>query len=54
MNTSKLVLKINLANLKAERDRIDVDKLKTVPTDLRKLSNLVNNDVVKKKLCMIN
>ena len=54
MNTSKLVPKINLANLKAERDQIDVDKLKTVPTDLRKLSNLVNNDVVKKKLCMIN
>ena len=53
MNTSKLVLKTNLANLKAERDQIDVDKL-TVPTDLRKLSNLVNNDVVKKKLCMIN
>ena len=29
MNTSKLVLKKNLANLKAERDQIDVDKLKT-------------------------
>ena len=27
--------------------KIDVDKLKTVPTNLSKLSNLVNKDVVK-------
>ena len=27
---------------------IDVDKLKTTPTDLAKLSNVVKNDVVKK------
>ena len=31
---------------KAEIDKIDVDKLKTVPVDLSKLSNAVNNDVV--------
>ena len=48
IDTSKLVLKLYLANLKAEVDKIDVDKLKTVPVDLSKLSNVVNNDVVRK------
>ena len=41
-------LKSNLANLKTEVDKIDADKLKTVPVDLAKLSNVVKNDVVKK------
>ena len=50
---SKLALKSNLANLKSEVDKIDKDKLKAVPVDLSKLSNVVNNGVVK-KLCMIN
>ena len=40
--------KTNLATLKTEVDKIDVDKLKTVPVDLAKLGNVVNNDVVKK------
>ena len=35
-------------------NKIDVDKLKTVPVDLGKLSNVGNNEVVKKKQCMIN
>ena len=48
IHTSKLALKSKLAGLKAVIDRIDVDKLKTVPIDLRKLSKVVNNDVVKK------
>ena len=34
-------------------DEIDVDKLKTVPFNLSKLRNVVNNDAVKKP-CMIN
>ena len=34
-----------MASLKAE---VDVDRLKTVTVDLSKLSNIVNNDVVKK------
>ena len=34
--------------LKTEVDKIDVDKLKTVPDDLAKLSNFVKNEVVKK------
>ena len=40
-------LKLNLANLKTEVDKIDADKLKTVPVDLAKLSNMFQNDVVK-------
>ena len=40
--------KTNLATLKTEVDKIDVNKLKTTPTDLDRLSNLVKNDVVKK------
>ena len=41
-------LKTNLANLKSEVDKLDIDKLKPVPTDLSKLSDVVKNDVVKK------
>ena len=48
IDTSKLALKSNLANLKAEIDTIDADKLKIVPIDLSKLSNVVDNDIVKK------
>ena len=48
LDTSKLALKSNLANLTAEVDKIDLDKSNTVPVDLSKLSNVVNNDVVKK------
>ena len=40
--------KTSLAALKTEIDEIDTDKLKTVPADLAKLSNVVKNDVVKK------
>ena len=39
---------LKLAALKSELDEIDVDKLKTVPNDLAKLSNVVKNDVIKK------
>ena len=40
--------KTNLAALKTEVDKIDTDKLKTVPVDLAKLTNAVENDLVKK------
>ena len=40
--------KTNLAALKSEVDKIEADKLKTVPVDLAKLSNVVKNEVVKK------
>ena len=53
VDTSKLASKSDLASLKAKVDQIDVDKLKTVPVELRKLSNVVNNDVAK-KMCIIN
>ena len=45
---SSFASKTNLAALKTEVDKIDVDKLKTVPIDLAKLCNLVKNDAVKK------
>ena len=45
---SSFASKTNLAALKAEVDKIDVDQIKTVPDDLAKLSNVVKNKVVKK------
>ena len=48
VDVSSFSSKTNLAALKTEVDKIDVDKLKTVPVDLGKLSNVVNNDIVKK------
>ena len=48
IDASNLALKLNLAKSKAETDKIDIGKLKLVPTDLNKLSNVVNNDAVKK------
>ena len=53
VDTSIFVLKTNLANLKTEVDKSDIDKLAPVPVDLSILSNVVNNDVVK-KLRIIN
>ena len=46
-DVSSFASKPNLAALTTEVDKIDVDKLKTVPVDLAKLRNVVNNDVVK-------
>ena len=40
--------KTNLSASKTKVDKIDVDKLKTVPDDLAKLSYVVKNEVVKK------
>ena len=48
VDVSSFASKANLAALKTEVDKIDVDKLKTTPADLSKLSNVVKNDVVKK------
>ena len=47
-DTSSLALKTNLANLKTEVDKLDIDKLVPVPTDLSNLSNVIKNDVIKK------
>ena len=48
VDTSGFALKTNLSILKTKVDKLDIDKLVPVPTDLSKLSNLVKNDVVKK------
>ena len=48
VNTSNFALKTNLASLKTEVDKLDIDKLAPVPVDLSKLSDVVKNDVVKK------
>ena len=53
VDTSGFSLKTNLASLKTEVDKLDINKLVPVPVDLRKLSDVVKNDVVK-KLNMIN
>ena len=48
VDVSNYASKTNLAALKTEVDKIDIDKLKTVPTDSAKLSNVVKDNVVKK------
>ena len=48
VDTSSFASKTNLAALKSEVDKIDIDKLKTGPTVLAKLTNAVENDLVKK------
>ena len=48
VDTSNLAAKSDLAGLKAEVDKTDIDQLKTFPVDLRKLSKVVNNGVIKK------
>ena len=48
VDTSSFALKTNLANLKTEVNKLDIDKLAPVPPDLSKLSYVVKNDVVKK------
>ena len=53
IDTSSFALKSNLANLKTEVNKLDINKLAPVPTDLSKLSNVVKNGVVK-KLYMIS
>ena len=48
LDTSSFALKTDLANLRTEVDKFDIDKLVPIPADLSKLSNAVKNDVVKK------
>ena len=48
VDTSSFALKTNLANLKTEVDKLDIDKSVPVPVDVSKLSDAVKNDVVKK------
>ena len=48
VDTSSFASKSNLATLKTEVDKLDINKLVPVPVDLSKLSDVVKNDVVKK------
>ena len=48
VDTSSFALKTNLASLKTEFDKLDIDKLVPVPVDLSRLSDVVKNGVVKK------
>ena len=48
VDTWSFALKTNLASLKTEVDKLDIDKLVSIPVDLSKLSDVVENDVVKK------
>ena len=48
VDTSRFALKTNLASLKTEVDKLDIDKLVPVPVDFSKLTDLVKNDLVKK------
>ena len=50
----KQILKIFhmlILHVKSKVDKLDVDKLACVPTDVSKLSNVVKNDIVK-KICV--
>ena len=49
VDTSSFVLKTNLANLKTEVDKLNIDKVVPIPVNLSKLSDVVKNDVVKKR-----
>ena len=48
VDVSSFALKSNLASLKTEVDKLDIDKLTPVLVDLSKLSDVVKNGVVKK------
>ena len=48
IDASGFASKTKLVALKTEVDKIDTDKLKTVPNDLAKSTNVVKNEVVKK------
>ena len=53
IDTSSFPLKTNLASLKTEVDKLDIDNLVPVPVDLSKLSDVVKTMLLK-KLSMIN
>ena len=47
VDTSSFARKTNLASIKTEVDKLDIDQLVPVPVDLSKLSDVVKNDLVK-------
>ena len=48
IDTSSFALKTNLANLKTNVDKLDIDKLVLVPVDLSKLSNVLKIRLLKR------
>ena len=48
VDTLKFAEKADLASLKSETDKLDIDKFKIAPVDLIKPSDAVKNEVVKK------
>ena len=48
VDTSNFAKKANLTSLKSDVDKVDIYKLKTIPNDWSKLSNVADDDVVKK------
>ena len=48
VDTSSFAIKSNLASLKTEINKLDIDKLVPFPVHLRKLSDVVKNDILKK------
>ena len=53
-DTSTFALKKNLASLKTEVDKLDIDKLAPVPVDLSKLSDVVKKAVHDKLVTKVN
>ena len=48
VDDSSFALKSNLASLKIEVRKLDINKLVSVPLDLSRFSDVVKNDLVKK------
>ena len=48
VDTSKFAKKVDLANLKSNVDKLEIDKLKNVPTNLRNLKSKVDKLDVEK------
>ena len=50
VDTLKFAKKVDLASLKSEIYKLDVDKLETTPVDLKRLNDVVDKEVVKKDM----
>ena len=53
VDTSNFALKTNLANLKTEVDKLEIDKLVPVPVDLSKLSDVVKMMLLKRVIIIL-
>ena len=54
VDVSSFALKSNLAGLKHEVDKLDIDKLAPVPNDLAKIGNVVKKMMLLKRLYLTN